>query len=382
MDLVTQTTFIRTLKAAALGFALSAMASTAALAERTIRLDPGAVIPVRLNDPISSNNSQKGDTFTATVKSAEGEDYGLPPGTKVDGLITGVRPQRDKDPGVIEVAFQRVRLPDGRSYAIDGSLIGLDNKSVDRRSDGRLIAKPGHQNDRLTFAGYGAGAGLIVGLLTKHPLEDTALGGLLGYGFGALQKSHSNARDVVLKPGTEMGVRIDRRTTITASDVQVKLDRRDSDKAHYRVSSDREDGANSDHRDGLRGDRAVDNPDPTEIGVMIDDRDVRFESTARPIINRNDVVLVPIVPVLRAAKIPYTYDPKLESLRATGTVDPVRIAVGSRIAVVNGERRVRLEAPAQRINGTMYVPMKFLALATGYAAHYDSGSKTVVLTSK
>lgn len=382
MKIHTPPAIISRITVAALAGAMSAMSVSAAFADRTIRLDAGSVIPVRLNDPISSNNSHKGDTFSATVRAAEGEDYGLPPGTKVDGLITGVRPQRDKDPGIIEVAFQRVRLPDGHSYAIDGSLIGLDNKSVDRRSDGRLIAKPGHQNDRLTYAGYGAGAGLIVGLLTKHPLEDSALGGLLGYGFGALQKNHSNARDVVLKPGTEMGVRIDRRSTITTSYVKEGRTHPGDEGDHYRVTTDRLDRDAARRADNERDLRTAEAVDPAYIGVMIDDRDVRFDSTARPIIERNGVVLVPIVPVLRAAKIPYTYDSHSETLRATGTVDPVRIAVGSRIAVVNGDRRVRLEAAAQRINGTMYVPMKFLALATGYEVHYDSGSKTVELNSK
>ncbi len=374
MNFLTPPVILRRLSVAALAINMTLLGSGGASASRTIRLDPGSVIPVRLNDTISSNNSQKGDTFTATVKTADGDGdgYGLPPGTKVDGLVTGARPQHDKDPGIIEVAFQRVRLPDGHSYAIAGSLIGLDNKSVDRRTDGRLIAKPSHQNDRLTYAGYGAGAGLIIGLLTKHPLEDTALGGLLGYGFSALQKGHSNARDVVLKPGTEMGIRIDRRTTLTSYDeVQPGQTLHNNDTNQYRVSADR-----------VNEDNDVETAKASDVGVMIDDRDVNFESTARPIMDRNNVALVPVVPVLRSAKIPYTYDSHNQTLRATGTVDPVRVAVGSSIAVVNGTRRVRLDAPVQRINGVLYVPTKFLALATGYDVHYDTGSRTVVLNSK
>lgn len=374
---------LHTLAVAVLAVNMTMIGSTGALAERTIRLDPGSVIPVRLNDTISSNNSQKGDTFTATVKAANREDYGLPPGTKVDGIVTGARPQRDNDPGIIEVAFQRIRLPDGRSYAIEGSLIGLDNKSVDRRSDGRLIAKPAHKNDRLTYAGYGAGAGLIVGLMTKHPLEDLALGGLLGYGFSALQKGHSDARDVVLKPGTEMGLRIDRRTTLTSSDdTQPGKYHRTGDTNRYRVSTDHEDFGTGGRPDSSQADRSTDTSNPTDVGVLIDDKDVKFDSIARPIISRNDVVLIPVAPVLRSAKIPYTFDSQSQTLRATGSIDPVRVAVGSGIAVVNGTRRVRLEAPVQRINGVVYVPMKFLALATGYEVHYDTGSRTVELTSR
>jgi hypothetical protein len=336
-----------------------------ARADQTIRLDAGTVIPVRLNDALSSLDSRKGDTFTTTVKTVDTEHYGLPPGTKVDGLIIGARPHRDKKPGVIEVSF---------------------HTSVERRSDGRLIAKPSHQNDRLTYAGYGAGAGLIVGLLTRRPFENAVLGGLLGYGFSALQKGHTDAKDVILKPGTKMGVRIDRGSTLASyDDIQGSHFHRDSPNS-YRVSMDRQDystvkqvGTNN---PSDRIYRQYDRTDATDVGVVIDDRDVRFNSTARPTITRNDVVLVPASPVLRAAKIRYVYDGRTQTLYVTGTSESVRIAVGSSIAVVNGTRHVRMEALAQRIDGTVYVPMKFLSIAMGYDVRYDSPSRTVVLTSR
>jgi len=370
-------------------------AASGALASRTIHLDSGSVIPVRLNDSISSADSHKGDSFTTTVRGGDAEDYGLPAGTKIEGVVEGARPQRDKDPGILEVHFDRVRLPDGHSYPINGSLIGLDNKSVDRRSDGRLIAKPSHRNDRLTYAGYGAGAGLIVGLLTKHPLEDTVLGGLLGYGFSALQKGHSDARDVVLKPGAEMGVRIDRSATLTSYDENMDTRYRhdeNSDTRYHRgegpdrLANDRQDYGIGDRvdRPSDRYERPIDRPsdrsDYADVGVMVDDKDVRFDSTARPILSRDNVVLVPVAPVLRAARVPYNY--ASGRLSATGSSESVRAAVGSSIAIVNGERRTRMEAPVQRLNGAVYVPLKFLSLATGYDVRYDAPSRTVILTSR
>jgi peptidoglycan endopeptidase LytE len=89
-----------------------------------------------------------------------------------------------------------------------------------------------------------------------------------------------------------------------------------------------------------------------------------------------------VIPVLRAANIPYTYSAHTQTLRATGTEQPVRIALGSSIAVVNGSRRIRMDAPVQRINGTIYAPMRFLELATGSDVRYDSGSRTVLLNSR
>ncbi len=70
-------------------------------------------------------------------------------------------------------------------------------------------------------------------------------------------------------------------------------------------------------------------------------------------------------------------------LIANGPDSTVKLSMDSSVAIVNdvnGTRRVRLEAPARRLNGTEYVPMRFLALATGTEANYDAGSRTIVLS--
>ena len=184
---------------------------------RNITLNTGTVIAVQLDDTLSSNESNKGDKFTATVKENTGktDPYALPSGTKIEGVVRLARPKQDKSPGVLDLAFQRLILPDGHSYSLRGSLIGLDNKSVTRDKLGRLIAKKGHRTDRLTFVGYGAGAGLLVGLLgdKRNTLRDTAIGAGLGYLYGALEKDRSKVNDVKLKDGTQVGVRLDRRIT-------------------------------------------------------------------------------------------------------------------------------------------------------------------------
>ena len=188
---------------------------------RTVALGVGTVIAVRLDEALSSNESNKGDKFTATVKENTGETdpYALPSGTKIEGIVRLSRPKKDKNPGVLDLAFQRLILPDGSSYTLSGSLIGLDNKSVSHDKQGRLVAKKGHRTDRLTFVGYGAGAGFLLGLLTdkKHTVRDTALGAGLGYLFGALEKDKSKVNDVRLKEGTELGVRLDKRLTYALS---------------------------------------------------------------------------------------------------------------------------------------------------------------------
>ena len=177
-------------------------------------LESGTVIAVKLNDDLNSKDVRKGDTFTASVTKADDKDNStfLPDGTKVEGVVRSARAKNGKEPGMIDLAFNRIVLPNGRSYSINGSPIGLDSKSVTHK-DGRLVAKPGNNGpNRLTYVGIGAGAGLLVNVLTgrKGTLMDTILGAGLGYGAGSLIKSGKSARDVELKVGTKMGVRLDR----------------------------------------------------------------------------------------------------------------------------------------------------------------------------
>jgi hypothetical protein len=323
-------------------------------------LEAGTVLPVRLNGPLSSKDAQPGDTFTATLRPDSGlADFGLPAGTRVEGVVRDARPQHDRRPGVLDLDFRRVLLPDGEKFAINGSLIGLDNKSVKKTPDGRLIALPSHQNDKLTYMGYGAGAGFVIGALTHRPVEDTLLGGGIGFLIGALQDKNK-VRDVNLKAGTEFGIRLDRRLALTS----------DGGKAdpQYHITE----GANA--KPGGH-DHDADGP---AIGVLIGDRNVNFDSGAQPFLS-NGVVMAPVRPVLEALHISYRYDEDDNVIHAKSDRGSVQLALGSAIAVKSDGRRVRLDAPAQRVNGVIYVPAKFLELASGRPVSYDETSRTVII---
>jgi hypothetical protein len=350
---------------------------------RTMTLDAGTVIPVKLEDKLSSKTNDKGDTFTAKIKvDGDNNDYvGLPDGTIIEGRILSARQKEGKNAGTLELGFQRLRMPSGQSFPISGSLIGLDNKSVNRDSDGRLVAKPGSENKRITYAGYGAGAGVLVGLLSggKLNLNNLLLGGLLGYAAGSTQKASDNVRDVELKTGTEMGVRLDKKLTIRYTS---ELD--DPDDLRYRR---RDDGTGNSRLDRRRDDptrtrdtedRDLDRQNPRtsgEIGVLIGDRDVRFDSTAQPVMIE-DKVWVPLLPVLKSARIKYTTSNNAMTVMAPNST--VKINVGSRI-VMDGNRRVRTDMAPRRMNGAIYVPVKVVEIATGYKASWDSATQTLTL---
>jgi hypothetical protein len=184
---------------------------------RRILLTADQVIPIKLDHTLSSDENSKGDTFTATV--IRDSDYfaDIPQGTKIEGHIAAVHGRKsDTNPAILDLAFDRMRFPNGRSVAIDGSLISLDDKFVRTNDNGVLVARSkasttSGTDNRMVYAGYGAGAGLLVGVLTKRPLEGAILGGALGYILGQVKKDQGTAKateSVTLVPGTTMGVRL------------------------------------------------------------------------------------------------------------------------------------------------------------------------------
>jgi len=177
---------------------------------RRVRLAADTVIPVTLDKTLSSDNSRAGEHFTATVHSSTDQYVDLPAGTKIEGVVRSAVPQNGDKPGLLDLDFRRIRLPNGNTKPIDASLIGLDNNSVVRDSEGVYRARNTNKktDNRVVYAGYGAGAGLIVGLLTKKPLEGAILGGALGYLLGQYKKDNRQASDVTLNRGTEFGVRL------------------------------------------------------------------------------------------------------------------------------------------------------------------------------
>jgi hypothetical protein len=188
---------------------------------RAYTLDRGTVIPVTLETRITSNNNRPGDLVRARVQDFrqgiptwERGEFDFPENTRLEGRVVAAIAQSGTQPGMVEMEFNRIVLPDGRTFNVNGSMIALDSENVMRNEAGVLVARPGRQDNRMVYAGYGAGAGLLIGLLTNRPLEAAVLGGLLGYLAGTVDRTQQ-PRNVVLDPGTRFGVRVDQDVTIT-----------------------------------------------------------------------------------------------------------------------------------------------------------------------
>ena len=172
------------------------------------------VIPVKLNDDLSSNESRKGDRFTASLDSTNGVYGNLPGGTKIEGRVVTATKQTGNDPGLLELAFDRLVMPDGRTQDLSGTLVSLTDKNVKTDEDGRIVATGKAKDNRGVYAGYGAGAGLLIGVLGGDNVKGNAtkaiLGGLLGLGAGEYEKGRNRKpSNVKLSQGAKFGVRLD-----------------------------------------------------------------------------------------------------------------------------------------------------------------------------
>lgn len=323
-------------------------------------LPVGTIVPVKLSTELSSKTNRPGDKFTAVVRYGK-DDSDMPNGTKIIGVVREAQPCGDGKPGSLDLDFTKVVFPTGEVKPIEASLVSLDKKNVKYDSRGRLVAKDDKNKDRMKYVGIGAGAGLLIGALTK---QNTLASIFLGAGGGFLANEFSKKKpdDVSLKPGTEFGVRVDRQFAFFT-------DRADthggSDERYYHDTADRDRAPGSKELDRL------------DIGVLVDDRNVEF-GEAKPLMH-NDTVLVPFKPFARTAQIEFDYDSTSQAL--TARRGAVRVSVGSRIAIINGERR-RLDAAPEIHSGQVYVPMQVLGYVTNGTAYWDKASKTVVVTTR
>jgi hypothetical protein len=166
----------------------------------------GTVLPVTLNDHLSSTSSRVGDIFSSTLRSSENGDQPFPMDTQVTGVVRAVKQREGDNPGLVDVDFTQVKLPGGQSIPINGTLVSLDSNSVEQ-VNGRMVVKPSAPKTA-SFIGYGAGAGLLIGMLgnKNNVVGDTLAGAAVGYIASLLVKD--GPRDVEVSPGTTFGVRM------------------------------------------------------------------------------------------------------------------------------------------------------------------------------
>ncbi|MFI5385382.1 MAG: copper amine oxidase N-terminal domain-containing protein [Fimbriimonadales bacterium] len=185
-----------------------------------VALTPNEVVPVTLDEPLSSSTSYVGETFTATVFPNGTSGYaGLPGGTKVEGHVAAVTPMTDTEPAILDLAFDRVDVPGQPSETVGGCLISLDTEYAMQGDDGIYIA----QNDgksylRMAYVGYGSNDGWLVGVNVDEPLAGQPLDDSMSSISAQVPEYERQVHEILLPAGTEFGVRINETTYLSVDD--------------------------------------------------------------------------------------------------------------------------------------------------------------------
>ena len=174
------------------------------------------VIRVRMNSTISSKTARLGDTFTTTVTEPVYSSTGvvvIPVGATVTGRVDSVVPAANKGKaGSIDAHFTSVRLPNGRSRAINGSLTDLSSGKTSSDNEGGASAK-GMQHRKVIFIGGGAAGGALLGAAIGGG-KGALIGGILGAGGGFLGDRLTKGPNAEVKSGTEIGVWLNQSITM------------------------------------------------------------------------------------------------------------------------------------------------------------------------
>ena len=179
--------------------ALALLAASTAAAQSRIVVPAGTVIIVRTDTPLQSASARTGDTFATTVEENVGiNEYAvIPAGSKIRGSVTLATPATRQQSGVIELVFDRLTLPNGSTFLINGKLTSTD--SAERRQ----IASDANAHVVLVGERGGIGAAIAGAHTTKSSNILAVLGNLL-----------SEGRDVSVPAGTPLAVELQSAVTL------------------------------------------------------------------------------------------------------------------------------------------------------------------------
>jgi hypothetical protein len=191
----------------------------------------GLVLPLQLRTSISTSAAKAGDMVQAEIsQTMQLGDASIPAGSVVMGTITEAKSGgRLSRSGELGIKFTSIRTPDGVETPITAHLVGEIGKYAQKDDgDGNQVvhgegmtAKLGQTAIR---GGIGAGAGAALG---------TAVGAIAGGGYGAGRGAWSGAaiggglgvadmalrkgRDVTLRSGTKLEIKLDNPVSIAGA---------------------------------------------------------------------------------------------------------------------------------------------------------------------
>jgi hypothetical protein len=168
----------------------------------------GTRLHARINETLNSRTSRVGERFTATVTDPVYSSTGaivIPNGSTLTGRVDRVQPARKGgNPGSIDVSFVSLRLPNGKTRVINGTLTDLTSDNAKSDTEGTASGDR-MKHRKLIFIGGGGAGGAILGAAIGGG-KGALIGGLLGAGGGFLGEKLTKGEEAEVRVGTEFGV--------------------------------------------------------------------------------------------------------------------------------------------------------------------------------
>ena len=182
---------------------------------------PGAsVIPrdtimrIELLTNLSTDASQKGDRFQARVLEPKAYD-----GATIEGHVAQVkRPGRAKSNAQLQLAFDEIRLVDGRASKLSGQVIEViptsGSQGVGKVDQEGGVQGRGSTKGDVQKVGAAAGIGAVIGAITGGGVG-AAVGATIGAGVGTAGVLSERGKDIRLYQGQQLRIR-------TAGDAEIQ----------------------------------------------------------------------------------------------------------------------------------------------------------------
>jgi hypothetical protein len=174
----------------------------------TMSVPSGTTLAIRMNDELSTERSQAGDVFTATLTAPLVDAAGIvlvPAGATVRGRVTAVAPStRVGQTATMNLAFESISFG-GQSYPLNASVERADVQQRTRTSTAEQAGK----------IAAGAAAGAILGQVIGRDRSSTIRGAAVGAAAGTAIAMGTADVDAVLPAGAEVVIRLDQPIQVT-----------------------------------------------------------------------------------------------------------------------------------------------------------------------
>lgn len=193
-----------------------------AMLEHSCRLPEGTEIEVKLLDLLSTQQNERGDSFSAEVMESVdcNEEVVVPVGTRISGNITHLkRAGRVRGRAEMNLEFVEIVLPGGGKVPITATVASIEERVEEevKDSEGTISGKATTSED-IKRIGGGTGIGALIGVLAGGG-KGAKIGAAVGAVAGVAGTLATRGDDIILYPDTRLVIKLNREADVVPAEL-------------------------------------------------------------------------------------------------------------------------------------------------------------------